>query len=247
MKILGLITARGGSKGIPLKNIRIVGNKPLIFWTIQAAQQAKTLDRIILSTDDTEIAQVARDHHVEVPFMRPAALAGDASSHIDVIIHALSWVADNEDYHPDYVLTLQPTSPLRTAEDIDRAVELAMQTDAASVVSVYEAPSHPYIVKKLTPERRLENFITPDMPYLRRQDFPEAYALNGALYLNRCKTLLVEKQLVTDETLAYIMSVERSLDVDTTWDLYLADLVLTNRQKNAFFETDDGDQEIGSC
>jgi len=227
--ILGLVTARGGSKGIPRKNIVPLTGRPLIAWTIEAARLAQSVKRVIVSTDDPEIAAVAQAWGAEVPFMRPAELARDDSPHMDVVVHAIEWLMSNENWYPDYVLLLQPTSPLRMAEDIDAAVTLALQRDADGVVSVSEAPSHPYLIKRITEEGCLVNFLAKPEGYLPRQSFPPAYFVNGAIYLGRREVLLQKRTWYTQRTYAYVMPPERSLDIDTPWDLYLADLVLRDK------------------
>jgi CMP-N,N'-diacetyllegionaminic acid synthase len=126
-EIIGLITARGGSKSIPRKNIKMLAGKPLIAWTIEAAQKSKDLSRIVVSTDDTEIADVARQWGAEVPFIRPEELARDGSSSISAVLHTVHWLDENEGYCPDYIMLLQPTSPFRTTEDIQKSIELARQ------------------------------------------------------------------------------------------------------------------------
>lgn len=224
--IIGLITARGGSKGIPHKNIRPLAGKPLIAWTIHAARQSQTLNRVIVSTDDVEIAEVAREWGAEVPFMRPPELAQDDSPHHDVILHAVNWLEAETASPPRYIMLLQPTSPLRTAEDIDRAIALATEKDADSVISVCPIPHHPYFSKQITPDGKLLDFIERPQGYLPRQGLPPAYALNGAIYLVRRSVLLEREDWYTDRTFAYIMPPERSLDIDTPWDLHLADLIL---------------------
>lgn len=230
--VVGVITARGGSRSIPRKNIVPVAGKPLIVWTIEAALKSSSLSRVILSTDDTEIAKVARQWGAEVPFIRPAKLAQDDSPHIPVIIHTVEWLELNEGVRPDYVFLLQPTCPLRSAEDIGNAIQLALENDADGVVSVCEAPSHPYLTKRVTADGRLEDFVSKPEGYLRRQDLSAAYALNGAIYLARREILLEKETWYTDRTYAYIMPAERSLDIDTPWDLYLADLILRDRERH---------------
>lgn len=228
-KVLGLITARGGSKSIPRKNVVPLAGKPLIAWTIEAALNSSLLDRVVVSTDDEEIREVAQRWGAEVPFMRPAELAQDDSPHIPVIIHAVEWLESQEGKRWDYVLLLQPTSPLRSAEDIDGAIELACEREADGVVSVHPAPSHPYFTKRITADGRLEDFVTKPEGYLRRQDLPPAYALNGAIYLIRCESLIEEHSLFPPRTYAQVMPVERSLDIDTEWDLHLGELILADK------------------
>lgn len=228
-RIIGLITARGGSKGIPGKNIKLLAGKPLIAWTIEAALGSRQLDRLIVSTDDAAIAEAARRYGADVPFMRPAELAQDTSSHISVVDHALDWLAAHDGTDPDYVLLLQPTSPLRTAQDIDATIELALQRQAVAVVSVCEVDQHPLLCQRVQPDGTLAPYMTSELTYLRRQDLPPAYALNGALYLNRSESLRRDRTFLPVGTLPYVMPRERSLDIDTPWDWHLVELVLGER------------------
>ncbi len=236
--ILGLITARGGSKGIPRKNVADLAGKPLIAWTIEAARESRRLSRVMISTDSEEIARVARQWGAEVPFMRPPELAQDDSSHVAVVIHAVRWLESHQGARPDYVLLLQPTSPLRGPEDIDASIHLALDRDADAVISVCPTRDHPYLCKRITPDGLLLDFAPKPEGYLPRQILPPAYALNGAIYLVRCNVLLAQETWYTDRTFAYIMPPERSLDIDTSWDLYLAGLILKDR-RNASHERQD--------
>src|SRR5712691_8558405 len=170
--IVGLITARGGSKSIPRKNVAVVGGKPLIAWTIEAAQESKSVDRVLVSTDDEEISQISKHWGAEVPFLRPANLAQDDSPHIPVVVHAVEWLDAREKNAFDELILLQPTSPLRTAEDIDNAVGLLHEKNAASVVIVSEACSHPLLTKRVTEDGRLEDYIPTLDKYLARQSLP---------------------------------------------------------------------------
>jgi N-acylneuraminate cytidylyltransferase/CMP-N,N'-diacetyllegionaminic acid synthase len=231
--IMAVITARGNSKSVPRKNIAAVGGKPLIAWTIEAAHGAPSLKRVIVSTDDNEIAEVAKEWGAEVPFLRPPELARDDSSHVPVVIHALQWMKSRGGRHPDCVLLLQPTLPLRSRDDIENAVQLLLEKEADSVVSVCEASCHPYLTRQITPEGKLFDFIETPKGYLARQKLPKVYALNGAIYLVRRDVLINQQKMYTDYTYAYVMPLERSLDIDTPWDLYLADLILRDRQRNA--------------
>lgn len=230
--VVGVIPARSSSKSIPRKNIAMVAGKPLIAHTIQAALDAKLIDRVIVSTDSQEIADMARSFGAEVPFLRPPELAQDDTPGIEPIIHAARWLNNNDDYHPDYVMVLQPTSPLRTAEDIEAAVQLAQKQQADSVVSVCPVHQHPYWMKRITDDGRLVDFLSLGTDYTRRQDLPPVYALNGAIYLVRCEVLLEHKTFYTDHTYAYVMPPERSLDIDTLQDLYLAGLILKEKMKH---------------
>lgn len=225
--VVGLITARGGSKAIPKKNIVRVGGKPLIAWSIEAALASNRLARLIVSTDDGEIAGVARAWGAEVPFMRPPELATDDAPHIAVVEHAATWLTSTRSGRPDYLMVLQPTSPLRTAHDIDRAVELAEEKDADSVISVCATHSHPYWTKRVTDDGRLEHFVPVPEGYQRRQVLPPAYFENGAIFLVRGH----EPAFYAERTYAYIMPEERSLQVDTEWDLRIMDALLRDQHE----------------
>jgi len=228
-KVLGLILARGGSKSIPNKNIVEAAGKPLIAWTIETALNCSAINRLIVSTDDLKIAEVSKRYGAEVPFMRPAELAMDKTTSVDTLIHAVQWLEDEEQYHTDYVMLLQPTSPLRTREDIEAVIKLAQEKQADSVVTICPAANHPYWTKRLRDNGRLENFLSLEGVSLRRQDLPSVYALNGAIYLVKRDVLLSKKSFYTKQTYGYIMLPERSVDIDTEWDLYLANLILKDK------------------
>jgi CMP-N,N'-diacetyllegionaminic acid synthase len=229
MNILGLITARGGSKGLPGKNLAPLAGKPLIGWTIDAAMAARSLARIIVSTDDSAIADTCRARGVDVPFLRPAELATDTASHLSVVDHALNHLRIQDRWVPDAVLLLQPTSPLRTAKDIDACATLADREGVEAVVSVCPAEDHPYLVKKLDPAGRLADYVTPELRYVRRQDFPPALVLNGAVFLSRTESLARVRSFVPPGTLPYVMRREDSVDIDTLEDLAKAEEILRSR------------------
>jgi len=226
IKVLAVIAARGGSKGLPQKNILPVVDKPLIAYSIEAALKSSLLDRTIVSTDDDEIAEVAKRFGAEIPFLRPSQLAEDDSLAQPVIAHAAQWLEEHEGYLPDYLMLLQPTSPLRTANDIDNAITIALENDADGVVGLCHTKHHPYWTKQVAEDGQISNFVPLDQAYDRRQTLPPAYAVNGAMYLVKRQVLLEQETFYTDKTYAYIMPVERSLDVDTTWDLHIAELIL---------------------
>jgi len=226
---LGIITARGGSKGIPGKNTREFAGKPLIAWTIEASLASEELTDVIVSTDDEEIARVSREWGAEVPFLRPSPLAKDDTPHIPVVLHAVKWLQENQDRRPEYVLLLQPTSPLRTCEDIDNAIRLAYERDADGVVAVCEVDHHPYVLKRLSPDGHLLEYCRKPEGYLRRQDFPPVYAVNGAVYLVRRSVLMARRTWYTSRTYPYIMPPKRSMDIDTPWQFRLAEFTLKHR------------------
>lgn len=206
----------------------LVGGKPLLCWTVKSAHESKRLSRVIVSTDSLEIAEAARTLATEVPFIRPQRLASDETSGIDVIVHALEWLSNTEAYEPDLVMVLQPTSPLRTADHIDGAIELLLAKNAPAVVSVTEVQYHPYWMKRVNGEGVMHDFMTLDAPYARRQDLPVLYAINGAVYLARRATFLAQRTFFPEGTRAFIMPQSSSLDIDTPWDAHLADLILRN-------------------
>jgi CMP-N-acetylneuraminic acid synthetase len=225
-KILAIITARGGSKGIPQKNTRELLVKPLIAYSIQAALQSRTLNKIIVSTDNETIAHISKKYGAEVPFLRPKHLATDTATSLSVLQHAVSYLAEKEGYLADIIVCLQPTSPLRSAGDIDQAVTLCMNTGADSVVSLCKVEHHPYWMKKVVEGRVYPLMEVDDEEYPRRQDLPPVYQLNGAIYVTRKKILMEEERVLGEHTLAHIMSQERSIDIDTPIDLKLAELIM---------------------
>lgn len=226
---LAIIPARGGSKSIPLKNLAPVAGRPLIAYTIEAARAARSITRLIVSTDSLQIAETSRSLSADVPFLRPPELARDDAPGIAPILHAIQWLDEHEHQRFDYILCLQPTSPFRTADDIESAIRLAIDKNADAVVSVTPADQHPHWMKQLTPDGRLIDLLPTPEKITRRQDLPPAYALNGAIYLARTDILLQRQTWYTDKTYALVMPPERSLDIDTPWDLHLADLILKDR------------------
>jgi N-acylneuraminate cytidylyltransferase len=213
-RILGLITARGGSKGVPGKNIRALGGKPLIAWTIEAAGSSAYIDEVVVSTDCARIAEVARSCGCTVPFIRPAELATDAATSVDVVRHAIA----NSDGGFEIIVLLQPTSPLRTAHDIDACIRLCIKQGGASVVSVAPVDKSPYWMFHLNEDRVMHPFLSPDGVDWRRQDCPPLYALNGAVYVFTVARFLEVNRFVDTTTRGYVMPADRSIDIDTELD-----------------------------
>lgn len=222
MRTVAIIPARGGSKGIPRKNVKEIAGKPLIRWTIEAALGSRRLDRVVVSTEDSEIASIAKAAGASVPFRRPPELAADDTSGIAPVLHALEALPE-----ADAVLLLQPTSPLRTAADIDALLALAERSGAASIVSVTEARDHPHWTYRIENEA-LRPFLSRKAA-ARRQDLPPAYALNGALYFATAAWLLEHRTLVGQDTLPFIMPPERSIDIDGALEWRLAEMLLRER------------------
>jgi CMP-N,N'-diacetyllegionaminic acid synthase len=220
--ILAVIPARGGSKGVPRKNIRQLGGKPLLAWTIDSARKSKHIDRVVLSSEDEEIMRVAQQYGCEVPFSRPAELAEDDTPGIAPVLHVLEVLG--EEY--DYLVLLQPTSPFRTAEDIDGAIERCIDGGAESCVSVVEVSKHPAWMFSVSSEGVLASLPYSNPLALIRQELDKVYALNGAIYVSSTSSLrLSGKLFIADETLAYPMPLEHSMDVDTELDFMLCELI----------------------
>ncbi len=221
--VLAIIPARGGSKGVPRKNIKDLCGKPLIAWTIEAALKSGAIDRCIVSTDDEEIAEVSRRFGADVPFLRPTNLASDASTGMDPVLHALDLLPGYK-----YVILMQPTSPLREAIDVRSAIKIATENNYPSFVSVSEAARHPFYCFKLAPDNFMAPFLVPPNN-IRRQDLPRAYALNGAIYIAQVDWLLKNKSFISEKTRAFLMPFEKSIDIDTITDFEIAEFLLSKK------------------
>ncbi len=224
-----IIPARGGSKGIPGKNITMLAGKPLIAWTIEAARSATAIDRIIVSTDSQAIADVAKEYGAEVPFLRPSELGRDETPGAPPIAHALRWLAHHQNYEPELTLCLQPTSPLRLASDIENAHLLFRDSVAEAVVGLTLAAQHPYWMKKKGSDGLIEPFIGGENSKLRRQDLPEVFAVNGAIYLVRSDLFLIGESFYPPKTYGYVMPPERSIDIDSMLDMAMAEYFIQQR------------------
>lgn len=220
---LAVIPARGGSKGVPRKNIKELAGKPLIAWTIEEAKKSKFIDRIILSSEDAEIIEVAKQYGCDVPFTRPVELAQDETPGIAPILHAIEQCPDY-----DFVVLLQPTSPLRTVEDIDGAIETLFEKEADFCVSVSEPDQSPYWMYNLDVKGMMNLVIKQDNFALSRQDLPKVYSLNGAVYVANTEQLKVTKSFLTDYTAGYVMSRKHSVDIDTEEDFFHCQQMLMN-------------------
>lgn len=237
MEILGIIPARGGSKSIPGKNIKRLLGKPLIAWSIEEAKKSKLLSRVIISTDDEEIARVAREYGGEVPFLRPAEIAKDNSTDVEFILHTLDWLKENEDYAPEIVLRLPPTSPLRTAQHIDEGIKKLIDAPEADAVRpICEAPKHPYKLWQISEDKK---FLKPFLPEsftgfgephnLPRQLFPKVYVHTGAMDVIRV-SMIREQKSTSGKNLAYFfMAPEDSVNIDEPIDFEIAEFLLKKR------------------
>ena len=228
--MLALIPARGGSKAIPRKNLATVAGRPLIVWTIDAACRARSVQRVVVSTDDEAIAEAARAAGAEVPMWRPADLATDTTPGIDPVLHAVSWLERHQGYRPEHVMILQPTSPLRTAEDIDAAVDLLHRQQADALVSVTPMRHPASWTSRLSADGVLVDFRPDHDEETDRQSAEARYVQNGAIYIVRRELLIERRSLYAERTVAYVMPPERSLDLDEVWELDVAASLLRTRR-----------------
>jgi len=232
LKILAVVPARGGSKGVPKKNIKELYGKPLIAWSIETGLASKYIDKVIVSTDSEEIAEVARAHKGEVPFLRPKELAEDLTPDPPVFEHCLNYLSIKENYAPDIIVHLRPTGPLRTSEEIDAAIELlAKYPDADSVRSVEEPPKPPY--KMWRPEGEfLRPFIeipgAKDTYNAPRQSLPKVYQTTADIGVLWLRTILEKKSVVGDKVLPFYLKRE-TVDIDNLFDFEIAELIFRKR------------------
>ena len=226
-KILAFIPARGGSKGIKNKNIVSLYGKPLVAYSIEAALQSKYVDMVFVSTDSEEIARVAKEFGAEVPFLRPAELAQDTSKTIDALVHGLRIL--NKEHIFDSFILLQPTSPLREKDDIDKAIELFYETDRQGVISVTEASENPVLIRTITEDGKLQGLLS-GRGDLRRQDMPKYYVLNGCIYIGKAEETNENTDLAA-YPIPYIMQKERSIDIDAMCDIEDAEKYLREKNK----------------
>lgn len=229
-RVLGIVTARGGSKGIPRKNIAPLLGRPLVAYTAETALAAKRLTRTVLSTEDDEIAGVGRELGLEVPFMRPAELARDETPTVPVLQHVTKKLEEDGEIF-DAILTLQPTSPLRLPSDIDGAIELLERTGADSVVSFTSAREYdPARIKIVTAEGRvIEPHFSEAYEGQRRQDRPHYFRRDGSIYLTRRDVLMEQNSIKGSDCRAWIVPEERACDIDTPFGLFIAEQMLNYR------------------
>lgn len=227
-QVLGIVTARGGSKSIPRKNIKLFAGKPLIAWAIESLKKSGAVDRVIVTTDDEEIASIAKEYGGEIPFMRPAELALDTTPSLPVLQHAVQWLKDNERYEPDYVVLLEPTSPSKRPFHIRDCVSRIIETGADSVISVAEVPGtlNPHWQIKLTDGDRVELFTGGTMKNVirRRQDLPKTYFRNSSVYVFKPEFLFTDDpSLYGNDVRAYITESKYAIDIDTPEEWVIAE------------------------
>lgn len=225
-KVLALIPARGGSKGIKNKNIIELCGKPLIAYTVEVGKRSKYIDDIIITTDSKQIAEVAKSFGAEVPFMRPAEFATDDSRTIDTVVHAIKTLKSmGRNY--DVLVLLQPTQPLRTVEDINGALEKFLERECESHVSVSAVSDHPILIRSINSSNELAPLLNIGST-VRRQDMPEYYKVNGCIYINKISDI-TEETSFNDNKFPYIMEASHSVDIDEVIDLVVAEYYLRIR------------------
>ncbi len=224
--ILAIIPARGGSKGIPGKNIKKLAGRPLIDWTIKEAQKSKYIDRLVISTDSTDIAKVGKNLGVEIPFLRPSKYAKDNSTGTDVILNALDWFKKKDKTY-DYFILLQPTSPFRKVEHIDNALEMIISNfNIDSLVSIQQVDQHPYWMKTLNESGYIEQFSKKSNVYANRQSLPKYYINNGSIYICKWDIFINDKSFYKCKCYPFIMDKKHSIDLDTMDDWKYAEYLL---------------------
>ena len=226
-RLVAIIPARIGSKRLPGKNIKLLGGKPLIAWTIEAAVNSNYIDEVMVSTDGQSIANIAIQYGASVPFLRPVELAGDASSTMAVVEHVIAGYG-SIDQQFEYVMLLQPTSPLRTADHINQACEQLLAKDGDSIVSVCPCDHSPLWSNVIPEDGSLKRFIDDKVAVSRSQDLPEYYRLNGAIYLAKIDTLLQQRHFLNAElkVFSYKMDTHSSIDIDNLIDFQLAEILI---------------------
>jgi CMP-N,N'-diacetyllegionaminic acid synthase len=230
LNILAIIPARGGSKGIPRKNIQPLAGKPLVSYVILAALHASSVTRTVVSTDDQEIAEIALQYGAEVPFLRPAELAGDEVPDFPVLLHVVNHLREHEGWNAEVLVHLRPTYPLITPDDIDQAVTKLLDSQADSARTVCLVSYHPYLMYVLK-DRRLLPLMETDRTYFRRQDLPPIYRTSG-VDVTRTKVLFEERRILGGHIQAVITEPDRVIDIDTPHELALAECLLRVLQKH---------------
>ncbi|NQU31747.1 MAG: acylneuraminate cytidylyltransferase family protein [Bacteroidetes bacterium] len=228
LKILGITLARGGSKSIPQKNIKLIGGKPLIAYTISEALKSKYITRYIVSTDSQEIMKVSQKYGAEVPFLRPKEFATDTASSADAIKHAVMFVEKEEGIKYDFIIELMCTNPLKTVDDIDDCIDKLINTKADSVIAVHKLEDHhPIRIKKIVDDR-IVDFCLLEIPETRRQDLkPDAYIRSGSIYATkRDELILHNRRYGTKESRPHILPPERAVNVDTEIDFLVAEKLM---------------------
>ncbi|MBV9578798.1 MAG: acylneuraminate cytidylyltransferase family protein [Chloroflexi bacterium] len=232
--VLAVVPARGGSKGVPRKNLQLLGGRPLVAHAVDVGRQAKLVSRVLCSTDDPEIARVAREAGAEVPFLRPSELAQDTTEDWPVFVHALDWLEEHANWVPEVIVNLRPTSPLRTARHVDDAIGLLLQTGTDSVKAICLARQHPHKMWLLQDNAEIQPFLQtpfrasrgPDVP---RAELQDVYWQNGVVDVTRHAVIREQKVMIGRRVAGLVTELDESIDIDTPLDLALAELLMARR------------------
>ncbi len=230
MKVLFVVTARGGSKGVPRKNIRMIGSLPLIAYKIIAAKKCNVDKRIIVSTDDDEIAAIGIEYGAEVPFMRPDFLATDSADSMDVVEHAMQWIIENDTEKYDYVCLLEPSSPFASYKDFDNAFELIEKSKADTLLGMKEVETNKIFIHSFDSDNKLSHFYhaIKDLKSARRQDMKKEYTMNGSMYIAKWDYFKENKLFHSENSVPYIMQEESSIEIDSMYDYNMACYIVEN-------------------
>jgi len=230
-KVICVIPARGGSKGLLRKNIKKLADKPLIAYTIDQALQSQYIDRTIVSTEDKEIADISKRYGAEVPFMRPDALAGDDVATVDVLLHTINWMEEEEKYNFDILVLLHTTTPLRIVKDIDNCIALLQNKKADNVFSVTEAHRNPYFnMVEISPNGKVQ--LAKQGSFSSRQSAPKVYDMNSSIYVWWKDLLKKERKIFLENSQVYVMPKARSIDIDDNIDFKIAEIMMAEQNKN---------------
>ncbi|MGL5765498.1 MAG: cytidylyltransferase domain-containing protein [Sarcina sp.] len=228
-RVLAIIPARAGSKGIKDKNIIDLNGKPLIAYSIEQGLDSNYIDKVLVSTDGEKIAKIAKQYGAKVPFLRPKHIAGDEAKTIDVMLHAIEFLGNNKEVY-DYVVLLQPTQPLRTGAQIDEAIEALESSNSNGLVSVSKVKEHPILMRTIN-NGKLHNLLNVSST-VRRQDMAEYYKVNGVIYINKINNEFNKNTSLNDNELPYIIDEKFFVDIDDLFDLEIAKIAMNNRLKN---------------
>lgn len=229
---IGLICARGGSKGLTRKNLRPLGGKPLLGWAIETARSCPSIDRVVVSTEDSEIATVAKSFGAEVPFVRPSELARDDSAELLVWQHAIRTLGSLDNKVPELLVNIPTTSPLRAVEDVEGCIENLLENDGDLCITIREAQRNPYFNMVKLNDGWVSLVIPPSTSTFRRQDAPPVFDITTVAYAARCEYVLATRRLLDGKVRATLVPDERAVDIDTELDLAFAEFLLKRRQNS---------------
>ena len=227
--VLGVVPARGGSKGVPGKNIRPVLGKPLIAYAIECGLESPSVDHLIVTTDSPQIASIAREYGADVPFMRPAELSADTTPMLPVLLHAITEAEGHYNEKVDAIVLLDPTGPLRAVDDVEQCIKLLRDSSCDAVVSGNTAHRNPYFNMAVQNNGYVRLMAQASEPVGRRQDCPVVYDLNTVVWVYSRRAIMEERARIPERTLLYLVSPERAIDIDTDLDFEILEFLMSRR------------------